>query len=1357
MMQRLRNLRTTATLVAGSALCVSALGIAAENDLQTTASDRASTKLERVDRAKPAKPTKVESTRGRIQLAPSGNGKPLPPGEAYPARRIEVDANLAFQMNPLNGNGMMFSPDGVPVLISLRPNRYGASWIGQVIGDERSTVRVISTRYGETGVVMSPRWGNWRFVPTQTGQSVIRSLPDLLPGWCGNDDLFHKPEAGLGGDPLPAGLRSGGLAGAGQCWADTDEQTLSDTPYWLNEDNADLSPPQSFATVINRFGDTCTGEPLPTQGPDTPDWTIRDDDCDGFATVDKVIDILFGYSQDALECFGDETSIMALAIDEVDQLNTVFKNSQMSIRARLVGVELGRTAFYDEDLEDFTPYRTSGGIPTDLDILYRDTQIQWRGLENLFVDLRDERGADIVTLLVCDVPGGLLGQAATIPMDDYSLIGENSPSPRISAWSAARAACVYSAAGTNGLTWQHEVGHLLGGAHGSPANVIEAQNNGEGQVPCQDYDGDPCELDPDNIRAFVEALPDEYHYGLRFPEVLEESGASTDQLFHSVMAYIPEYDPDSQPPPIHVPYFSNPFVTIPGTLSTTGVVNEDGICCIDDGENAANALVIENYVRADLDGFGGYPGIAQYRCNTIPYDCNQNGVFDTEEMDGVAVFADGSIDTNPDDLEDLDMDRAPDGCLSNPCFEDASAILVSSEQAGGLITDYATLESAVVFNASVSAQNEGWVLQPRSIFIEDFQHTSLSDLTIRLIHRRFGYDDATWTLFDCGSQLAGEGPAIVNGFYRFEAPQGSYSFDFLSRPTLCQVAQAGGIGGSGVVPSGIYRSQEALTANMSDPPRPIAGQWILQITDASAGDTGQYAKWGIDFQVIPYSSDCDGDGFPDACISEFTLATDCDVDGQSDSCQIAAQFDTLEVPYNDPDVDEDGDGNLLIEDFDSLTPEDLALIPTQTQTVPLLNDVDLNGRLDDCEDTTYWIDLGGPLVYDVDQFWGTVVSVPASFPQAGETGVRPRDGIVDSWDALYLQLQSPTAQLGGPNGRPDLYDILEDPSLDQNGNYIIDSLEIPGDCGINKQKLGCATLDGDTTCQAAVAASVAELDGTDRDGDGFNDTGIYCVTVSWDERCAALATAICDPALIGNCEEFSQAGCSDVICQIQVCALAAACCDVVWDANCATFADTICGGGTLCNNRSFDSAAEGLTGDGVTTLNYGTVTSTIVVPTAEDDGFAPYDEVVDGATVYGPPVVTITGLSHLDPRHIGLHLVHRSGGIEVRVPLIDFGCLEAGVPITEDAATTWVFREFGAGGSETLCESLTTSAATPAGGTFFPDGPLSAFLGMEAAGAWTLEMTDICCAGDGGFLSWDIQFTHTPPDDDGNFIADVCE
>ena len=33
--------------------------------------------------------------------------------------------------------------------------------------------------------------------------------------------------------------------------------------------------------------------------------------------VDKVIDILFGYSQDALECFGDETSIMALAIDEV--------------------------------------------------------------------------------------------------------------------------------------------------------------------------------------------------------------------------------------------------------------------------------------------------------------------------------------------------------------------------------------------------------------------------------------------------------------------------------------------------------------------------------------------------------------------------------------------------------------------------------------------------------------------------------------------------------------------------------------------------------------------------------------------------------------------------------------------------------------------------------------------------------------------------------------------------------------------------------------------------------------------------------------------------------------------------------
>ena len=1328
-------------------LCVSAIGLAADQGLGTDHPTRVDDKVDSVRKDRDGRPAKgskgqVQSPRDRAEsqkasqkarqeakadrrfrLKPSGNGiKPGADQEPYATRKLVVDAQVGFQIDPVTGNGMMMSPDGVPVIITLQPNPTGTSWVGQAMGDERSDVWVTSTKHGDTGVMQSEVWGNWRFLPTQLGQTTIRSLPPVSPGWCGTEENLVAPDFDLDDvDVSTLHADEGGLAGLlDNCWEDTDDQTVlgpdgvQPVPYWIDQNAADLKGPGSNGIYVGRLGNNCLADiSVDESAADTPDFTIQDDDCDGFPTVDKVIDILYGYSLDALECFDNDTaSIEALAISEIIKLNEIFINSQISVRARLVGTELGLE-------EDGSPYLTKGGISQDLDVLYRSSQVQWRGLENLFVDLRDERGADVVSLLVCDTPPGLLGQAAMIPMEDYSRIGEAGGGAILSSWNAHRAAFVYSVAGADGVTYQHELGHVVGAAHGSPANEIEAP--GEGQVPCPEYDED-CLLFPDALQLDIFRVPDEFAYGLRFFEVLSESGDPTDQIYQTVMAYQPEVEED-QPPPRRVPYFSNPEVTLPGTLSATGVQNDDGICCTDDGENTANALVIERYMNAEINQpFNGFPGIAQFRCNKIPYDCNQNGILDTEEIDQGL-------------LPDLNNDRVPDGCLANPCFEDENVVageLLSGS--GGFISDFNVVESAIniPFNA---ADNDAWVLQPRQVIINNLQHTNLADLRVNLVHRQFGVEDTTWQLIGCDSLSADV--AILNGMYIFQAPLAAYDYDYLTTPLVCEVAAAGGIGGSGVVPSGTYRSQEALVGKMET--RTLGGSWLLQIYDISGGDTGQFASWNLQFQLVPYETDCDGDGLPDSCGELLSFITDCDEDGSSDACQIANQFNMADnVPYNDPGVDEDGDGNPLIDRPDSL-------VATANMTVPILIDVDQNGKLDFCENTSFWLDLGGPVSYDIDQY---ITYTPVGSVDE-VTRLRPRDGIIDQSDIDYISVNFPFAGNGG-NGRPDLHDILENPELDKNRNYVIDSLEIPGNCGIDANRFGCTDAD----CQTLVQNTVADVD---CDGDGVIDVfgfdGVNCVTVSWDSCCAALANQICNPGsnAPGDCGVASRAGCSDPACNAIVCINNPACCETTWDASCADLADLLCGNGNGCRYREYDSADFGTTGAGANTQNYATVSSSIVV---ENTDTGVNEDVVPGATLYGAPQVTIYGLTHDSLQEIGIHLVHSSNGITVEVPLVDFGCFNAPGVLVGD---TIVFREFG--GAKTVCQAATESGGPLTDGetTFSSAGPLSAFLGMEAAGTWTLEITDICCGGNGGFTGWDINFTQTPPDDNGNFIPDVCE
>ena len=865
-----------------------------------------------------------------------------------PQQELIISESAAFQVDPVTGIGLILSPDGTPIFLKLRPSTASAAWVGSAIGDEWSTAFILPTKWGHVGMLQSRVWGHFRFIPDGTGKVRILSCNFGEVGICGNGTEWEPPFP----DIKRAGAM-GGLAGTdGNCWVDTEDMTLTGASFWLGDD-ADDPVGQSFE--IQSSTGTCAGSPVQVaDSPDIPDWSVRDYFCTGFPVFDRIVDILFGYSADALEALGDsEAAMFALANIEIAMLNETFENSRMRVRARLVGVELGMVDTNGDGIEN-APYVGSGSPPQDRNVLVMEYLPGTQGLRGLFEELRDSRGADIVTLLVANNVTGVAGIAMDIPTQEGGAItGEN----------AILAGAVYTLESALSGTYQHEVGHLLGGCHGSPNAEIEGA--GEATCPCRTPETDDCLLLP---MVEPNAFPDEFHYGYRFFVEYDEVPPTEDEMMHTIMAYPPE-DGESE----RVLYFSNPNVQVLGTSSDTGTIDDDLRCCVDDAENCANAWVMDYFVSGvAADSF---PGIAQYRCRTIPYDCNQNGAIDTEEFDGVHPWG------NPDGLTDIDGDRVADGCLPRLCLGLADSTQPALVGSGGSISDFSVMESVV--EVATDEDDDSWAFQPLEITIEGLVHPDVTQLDIALVHRHPDGSQDTFTLSNCGGSLGPDAATVLSGTYRFVTPTDPNSFNTLVTPTICQTAEAGGVGGA-FIPAGNYRPQAPMTSSewadhLSNPPkrRSEAGSWILRIADNGIGGTGFFSGWSLLLAYVPYAGDCDGDGLPDGCLTDFTLGTDCNQNGNLDQCEISA----------DPKLD-----------------------------------CNLSGVLDECEDLTHLLDCGG-LIWDADG-----------------------NGTVDIADSTYLDVNCPDWPLEG-NCRPDLCDILDFPGLDANFNYMIDSCEPDGGGG----------------------------------------------------------------------------------------------------------------------------------------------------------------------------------------------------------------------------------------------------------------------------------------------------------------------
>ncbi|MEE2680929.1 MAG: hypothetical protein VX641_01000 [Planctomycetota bacterium] len=414
-------------------------------------------------------------------------------------------------------------------------------------------------------------------------------------------------------------------------------------------------------------------------------------------------------------------------------------------------------------------------------------------------------------------------------------------------------------------------------------------------------------------------------------------------------------------------------------------------------------------IRPWVQVFQSGPGIAQLRCRTIPYDCNQNGLIDTEELDGTAIGG------NPALLTDLNRDRVPDGCWPRECFdspsvfdENATAVVTFNPTvqqdpndpalmrgSGGVITDF-TLTESVLTGPPVpgDADDLYWFFQPSEIRIDNLVHPRLSDLTIELVRRQIGTDDlapednpteTVWEVFDCNVD---SGTQALSGTYVFQVSGGEAvdpnpASTALRYRSACAVVQSNEYGY--VLPSGRFNfgNFEAGATGI-----PFSGEWLLRITDEAAGSTGFFSGWSMKCKVLPYDEDCNADGIPDTCGEAFTFDSDCNLDNVADSCQIASD--------------------------------------------PLL-DCDLNGVIDSCEDNTFLVDLGGGL-WDADGN-GVVDAITDTF------------FIQTVLNAPFFDPNLPCDQ-ANPNGRSDLCDIIDSEldadtanDLDKNNNLFLDCFE----------------------------------------------------------------------------------------------------------------------------------------------------------------------------------------------------------------------------------------------------------------------------------------------------------------------------
>ncbi|MDG1898507.1 MAG: hypothetical protein P8I74_01440, partial [Phycisphaerales bacterium] len=149
--------RASVSLVAGLGLAAASLALAQEGpvsverpvDRPASKTDKTVKPLGKVEtkrageqQAKPAA-EKPAAEKGRMVIGASdvrSPGKPVVDNQYLQAPQVLnlADEAGAFQVNPVTGMGMIFSPDGTPLLLQLEPAVETIGWIGHVLGEDLS-------------------------------------------------------------------------------------------------------------------------------------------------------------------------------------------------------------------------------------------------------------------------------------------------------------------------------------------------------------------------------------------------------------------------------------------------------------------------------------------------------------------------------------------------------------------------------------------------------------------------------------------------------------------------------------------------------------------------------------------------------------------------------------------------------------------------------------------------------------------------------------------------------------------------------------------------------------------------------------------------------------------------------------------------------------------------------------------------------------------------------------------------------------------------------------------------------------------------------------------------------------------
>ena len=228
----------------------------------------------------------------------------------------------------------------------------------------------------------------------------------------------------------------------------------------------------------------------------------------------NLVDLMVAYTTSAKssEGFSSDSEVEAYVQNAISESNLCFLNSKVNAAIRLVHlVEVDYTETQDPS--------------TDLD---RSTNPSDGYLDQLHT-IRDQYGADLVTLLVSEGDGTLGGIANSMsyPSLDFEDRGFN--------------VVVMDQIGAPSYSLLHEIGHNMGCTH----NREDAMNRG---IP---------DTDPSNNSIFKA-----FNYGKRW--IVDGQG------YRTIMAYDTE---DSSTYNNRIPYFSNPLIQYQGV--TTGNLNSE--------------------------------------------------------------------------------------------------------------------------------------------------------------------------------------------------------------------------------------------------------------------------------------------------------------------------------------------------------------------------------------------------------------------------------------------------------------------------------------------------------------------------------------------------------------------------------------------------------------------------------------------------------------------------------------------------------------------------------------------------------------------------------------------------------------